>query len=97
MQKHDDALICAAVLDGAGGARELRWEAIDEWRPRDGTLWLHFPLDEPRAQEWLVARSGLDPLVLGALMMPETRPRAVVNPDGLLLILRAVNLNPGAG
>jgi zinc transporter len=96
MRKHDDALILAAILDGAGGARELRWDDIDRWRVEDGVLWLHFYLDEPQAREWLVQRSGLDPIVCNALLMPETRPRAVVIGDGLLLMLRGVNLNPGA-
>lgn len=96
MRKHDDALICAAALDGAGGARELRWEDIDRWVPEDGVLWLHFHLDEQRAQDWLFERSGLDPLVRDALLTAETRPRAVVINDGLLLMLRGVNLNPGA-
>lgn len=96
MRKHDDALICAAVLDGAGGARELRWEDIDRWQPADGVLWVHFHMDEPQAQDWLNRHSGLDPIVCNALLMPETRPRAVTIRDGLLLMLRAVNLNPGA-
>ena len=42
MRKHDDALILAAILDGAGGARELRWDDIDRWRVEDGVLWLPF-------------------------------------------------------
>lgn len=45
---------------------------------------------------WLMERSGLRPLVAETLIQAETRPRAVAHSDGLLVILRGVNLNPGA-
>jgi zinc transporter len=96
MQNRNDALICAAVLDGKGGARELSWDDINRWQPADGVLWLHFHLDDDRVQQWIEARSGLDAIVSHALLMHETRPRAVVSKDGLMLILRGVNLNPGS-
>jgi zinc transporter len=40
--------------------------------------------------------SGLDPHVVEALVADETRPRSVAIGNGLLVILRGVNLNPGA-
>lgn len=96
MRKHDDALIFAAVLDGQGGARELRWEEFEHWSADDGVLWLHFHLDEPRARDWLQHKSGLSAITCDALLMEETRPRVVAMQGGLLMMLRGVNLNPGA-
>ncbi|MDX1561527.1 MAG: zinc transporter ZntB, partial [Gammaproteobacteria bacterium] len=46
--------------------------------------------------EWLMQRAGLDPLIAEALSAGETRPRSAATDDGLLVILRGVNTNPGA-
>ena len=62
----------------------------------DGVPWVHLDRSEPRAAAWLQRDSGLDPLVVAALLAEETRPRCSVLPKGLLIILRGVNLNPGA-
>jgi hypothetical protein len=57
MQHRNDALICAAVLDGKGGARELSWDDIDRWQPADGVLWRRvkqrctLPASYPRAAD----------------------------------------------
>jgi zinc transporter len=48
------------------------------------------------AQRWLREESGLDPIICEALLAEETRPRSDSVGDGLLIILRGVNLNPGA-
>jgi zinc transporter len=40
--------------------------------------------------------AGLEPLVCEALLAEEARPRALSTPAGLLVILRGVNLHPGA-
>ncbi len=49
-----------------------------------------------KSQEWLHKSSGLEPLVVEALVAEDTRPRCSEIDDGLLIILRGVNLNPGA-
>jgi zinc transporter len=48
------------------------------------------------SQEWLLKKSGLNPIVAEALLEEETRPRIMVLDDSLFLTLRGVNLNPGA-
>lgn len=60
----------------------------------DGYVWLHVDSAIPGARDWL-ERAGLDPLVLRALLAPETRPRCTLHEDGVLMNLRGVNLNPG--
>jgi zinc transporter len=49
----------------------------------------------PDARAWLEAQSGLDPLTCESLLEQETRPRNTMTGDGLLLILRGINCNPG--
>ncbi|MFC6673719.1 zinc transporter ZntB [Marinobacterium aestuariivivens] len=91
-----DGLIYAFVMDRRGGARELSWDETGQWQPQQGVLWLHFDYTCDAARQWLRNDSGLDPLVVDALLTEETRPRATPVGDALLLALRGVNLNPGA-
>ena len=92
-----DGLIYAVRLDGSGGGASLGWDEIRAASPQaGGPLWLHLDYSAPRARSWLLEESGLDPVVAEALLADETRPRAVPGPDGMLVILRGVNLRPGA-
>ena len=91
-----DGLIYAARLDGDGGARALDWAGVRDASADDGVLWVHLQLGAGEAGRWLRAESGLDSIVCDALLAEETRPRGVAIGDGLLVILRGVNLNPGA-
>jgi zinc transporter len=89
-------LICAYVLDGQGGGRKVGWSDIASWTPDHGVLWVHLDRSVADSQQWLREASGLDPLVVEALLADETRPRSLAVGDGLLVNLRGVNLNPGA-
>ncbi len=77
-------------------ARVLSPRESREWRPGDGVLWLHLDYSDPEMARWVREDSGVDAVVAEALLAPETRPRCLVHGDGLLVILRGVNLNPGA-
>jgi len=57
---------------------------------------MHLDRSSERARAWLRSGSGLDPLIVDALLANETRPRVAPFRDGLMVILRGVNLNPGA-
>jgi zinc transporter len=93
----NDGLICAWLLDGRGGGRQLDWEELATLVPAHGqVLWTHFDYSSPRVQNWLVTQSGLSEVTVAALIQAETRPRVVPADTGLMLFLRAVNLNPGA-
>jgi len=89
-------LVAASILDGRGGGREVGWPEIEAWTPDRGVLWVHLHRGAEDANAWLRQDSGLDPLVVDALLAEETRPRTVAVGRGLLVILRGVNLNPGA-
>ena len=91
-----DGLLGAYILDGAGGAKEIGWEEINRWNPGAGFLWLHLDRKASGTSEWMGARSGLDPGVCEALLVDDTRPRCLRLGEAQLVILRGVNLNPGA-
>jgi len=90
----NEGLIAAYILDGKGKGLEIGWEEIRNWRPEKGVLWVHFDYTSPEAQQWITQESDLDEVLSGALLEAETRPRSVLNNDGLLLTLRGVNSQP---
>jgi len=88
--------LAACVLDGLGGALPRDWEDLADWTPQAGPLWVHLNRESADAREWLENSSGLDPMVVEALLAESTRPRCVPMNEGVMLFLRGVNLNPGA-
>lgn len=92
----DRGLVWAYLLDRKGGGHRIGWEGITTWRPEQGLLWAHFDITDPGPDVWLEERSGLEPQIAAALMAEDTRPRSASSRNGLLVILRGVNLNPGA-
>jgi len=94
----DRGLITAHLLDGQGGSRVVGWDDIHSWESggREQPIWIHLDRNFSETSDWIRDDSGIDPIIAEALVAPETRPRAVTRPDGILTILRGVNLNPGA-
>jgi zinc transporter len=86
----------ALLLDGKGGARPLSPEELDRWQPEEGVLWLHLDYTLDSTRQWLEQESGLPELAVDALLAENTRPRAAILDEYLLLALRGVNTNPGA-
>lgn len=74
------------------GGREVAAEDFAGTQP----LWVLLDRTNSEAQHWLKRDSGLPSDVVQELLAEETRPRCEVHEGGVLLILRGVNLNPGA-
>lgn len=91
-----DGIIDAWKLDGSGGALDFRETVEDEVARRDAPLWMHLDRSAPGIESFLTDRLGLEPIIVKALLAPDTRPRCDVYRNGLLVNLRGVNLNPGA-
>lgn len=89
----DDGLVVAYALSKP--PRALAWNDLERGA-LDAPAWMHLDRSSERAREWLRSRSGLDSLVVDALLAEETRPRVAPFGDGLVIILRGVNLNAGA-
>ena len=92
----DDGPVCAYRLDGNGGGQALDWPGIEAAAGGGGVLWVHLDRGNAQVRSWLRNESGVDGLVCEALLAQETGPRCDAFGDGRLLVLRGVNLNPGA-
>ncbi|WP_029918383.1 zinc transporter ZntB [Pelobacter seleniigenes] len=92
----ESALVSAYLLLGNGYGKALDATAAQAWAAEQGALWLHLDYTAVESHSWLRQQSGIDPLVLEAFLAEDTRPRCFSHPAGLLVILRGVNLNPGA-
>ena len=92
----ESGLVHCFLFDGEGGGRELGWNEINSWSLSEGILWVHLSYTSPDTLTWLEEKSGLEPLIIEALLSEETRPRSTVIGKGVLLNLRGVNHNPGA-
>jgi zinc transporter len=91
-----NGLVFGWLLDGKGGGTPIDWDGARSWKTAGGPLWLHLDRTVDSCAQWLTDESGLDSIVVDALLAEETRPRTVKMGNGLLVILRGVNLNPGA-
>ncbi|MEM7224264.1 MAG: zinc transporter ZntB [Pseudomonadota bacterium] len=91
----DKGLICAYLMDGAGGGSRLDWQGVEAWNEDQGVLWVHLDRTEIESRRWLREDSGLQPEIIDSLLAKGSRPRAMAVGDSLLLYLRGVNLNVG--
>lgn len=91
----DDGLICAYLLDGEGGGKPVGWDEARS-NKNDSAIWIHLDRTNEQSQEWIENESGLETHVCEALLEEETRPRMELYKNGVMLILRGVNLNAGA-
>ncbi len=90
----EDGLICAYRINEHGRGESLDWSDLSAGDR--GFLWVHLDLESERARQWVREESGLSEIEADAVLAEETRPRATSMGEGLVLILRGVNLNPGA-
>lgn len=91
-----DGLICAYDLDGKGGGTPLDWSQIGT-SPEPGRFrWVHVDFSHSNARNWLRNDSGIEPSILEAMLQEDIRPRSLSTPQGVLAVLRGVNLNPGS-
>ena len=89
--------IFACHLDGAGGGTEIEPPVGHHEVPPPGFLWVHMIRGSAESDGWLTTASGLDSLVVEALLAEETRPRCSPHGDGLILNpCRGPRLWPGS-
>ncbi|WP_159980787.1 MULTISPECIES: CorA family divalent cation transporter [unclassified Novosphingobium] len=91
-------LLFGRVLDGEGGAREIGWEAAQDWQPvREGeVLWVHLLRTHPSVEAWLMDCLAISEPTAELLTSDATRPRAFREGQALVATLRGINFNPGA-
>lgn len=92
-----DTFICGYSLNGDGTGTQLTPEGLHAAEHDGKPVWVHLSARSASAKEWLAKDAGLpDSTLLKALLAEDTRPRILPREDGLLLILRGVNLNENA-
>ena len=92
----NNGLVFGYILDGKGGGQAISWHELEHVSPSEGTTWVHLNYASEKVQNWLRQESGVSLITCESLLEEETRPRVLSSLDGLLLILRGVNCNPGA-
>ena len=88
---NENGLLHAFLLDGNGSCSELAINDIPLWHKDQGVLWLHFDYTNPDTKVWFQKKSGLNSVIIEALLVDETRPRTTLIGDGLLIALRGIN------
>lgn len=83
----DPCFVFYLGLDGEGGANV----PSDEGEP----AWLHIDYSAETAEAWLKERQ-LDQHIVDALIRTDTRPRTVSYKSGILVLIRAINMNAGS-
>ncbi len=90
-------VLFAYSIDGNGNGVPISGSDVAQFLKDDCLAWVHLDANDPGAKVWLKTEiSYLDDFVVKALLAEETRPRLVKIADGILLILRGVNLNENA-
>lgn len=88
-----DGFIYSLMLSGPQAGSTLSPEQLENWTPAEGLIWIHLRYRHKKARHWIL-NSGLNKVETDALLAQDTRPRAVLAGEGVLLALRGVNLNP---
>lgn len=86
----------AMLLDGKGSARSLNENEVAAWKESDGILWIDLDQNKASASKWVNGKSNVDNIVADILLAGETRPRSIVEPNGLIAVMRGINMNAGA-
>ncbi|MCW8915311.1 MAG: zinc transporter ZntB [Magnetovibrio sp.] len=89
-------VVCAYELNGRGQGHEVNWDALLNWSQSKKPVWVHLDCAHEATEAWLRDVAKLDTFVIDGLLAEESRPRCDAYDDGVLLVLRGVNLNPGA-
>lgn len=85
-------LLYAKRISPEGSHINLDLDDTNTQESGSGILWLHMCAIHPETREYLNNEVGLDELVVNALLAQETRPRILVRKEGIMVILRAMNI-----
>jgi zinc transporter len=86
---------CSFVISADGDATRLTELPTSAVSPDAAFVWTHLHVRQEGAGEWLAEEAQLEPSVVDAMLAEDTRPRAAIKADGVMIILRAVNLHEG--
>lgn len=95
MHDGEASFLYSYLLGADGRGTPVSVAEVRRWSPEQGKLWVHIDVNDPPSRRWLRDESGLPHKAVDTLLADETRPRSMVVDDGLLVVLRGVNTNPG--
>ncbi|PJB71114.1 MAG: zinc transporter ZntB [Alphaproteobacteria bacterium CG_4_9_14_3_um_filter_47_13] len=94
MEKTGSCILHAYRIDGRGNGNPLSHDEASDVAKSEDLAWVHLDAGHAGTRGWLEREvSYLDKIILDALLAEETRPRIMEFDNGILLILRGVNLN----
>ena len=89
-----EKILQAFAIDGEGKGTQVDEKTIIDEIKSERFAWVHLNVRHPDTEAWLEQNVGyLDKIIIEALLVEETRPRILVFPHGILIILRGVNVN----
>lgn len=91
-----DHILFSYLFDNKGQAEKQQEHEVANIQESEKPFhWLHLNALSPKTRNFLTSSlpQKLDPFIIDALLADETRPRMTQVGDGILLILRGVNLN----
>lgn len=91
----EQPIVAVVDMAGDGHAEPVEPDRVGE-KQENTVRWIHLDGNYELSAAWLEENAGLDPLVIESLAAEDARPRAYMKGKGLLVVLRGVNLNPGA-
>lgn len=97
MSTSDHAIICAYEFTKSGKGIPLEGHAVADMVRAQKLAWVHLDATHEETPKWLHTHINyIDNLIIDALLEEETRPRINEQKDGMLIILRGVNMHEGA-
>lgn len=85
----------AFVMDGQGGGAALAWDELKALNKTQDWQWVDFNLASDHTHEWIEAQKTIPAMARAALVDDDSRPGTFEFDNGILIILRGVNLNNG--
>ena len=95
MSETNPEFLYSGILNRRGGFDQVNLPSMIQWTKDQGILWVHIDVNDDASRLWLTDVSGLKSTIVDALLADETRPRSHATEEGLLVVLRGVNTNPG--
>ena len=86
---HESLLYSSSITPNGIGATA---DAYLKNPSTDNILWLHLCAINPKTRQWLETETGIDQSMIEAMLAEDTRPRALIRDDEMLVNIRGMNL-----
>ena len=86
---HESLLYSASITPSGIGATA---DAYLNNPSTDNILWLHLCAINPKTRQWLETETDIDQSMVEAMLAEDTRPRALIRDDEMLVNIRGMNL-----